>query len=159
MPSHVWVEDTPALEAAIARLKDAPYVGVDTEADSRHHYPEKTCLIQIGSGDEVFIVDPLADVEVGLLGPLLSDQAVQKLFHGADFDLRGLNRDWGFEVHNVYDTNVSARFAPTCLSTTTLRRILPALSQQAWNTIRSERERSPLPNRAHSPSPVLACCR
>lgn len=109
--SHEWVEDTPALEAAIARLKDAPYVGVDTEADSRHHYPEKTCLIQIGSGDEVYIVDPLANVDVSLLGPLLADQSVQKLFHGADFDLRGMNRDWGFEVHNVYDTNVSGRFA------------------------------------------------
>jgi ribonuclease D len=110
-PSHVWVEDTPALEAAIARLENAPYVGVDTEADSRHHYPEKTCLIQIGSGDEVYIVDPLSSVDVSLLEPLLSDQSVQKLFHGADFDLRGMNRDWGFEIHNVYDTNVSARFA------------------------------------------------
>ena len=110
-PSYVWVETTSDLEAAIARLRGALYVGVDTEADSRHHYPEKTCLIQIGSGDEVFIVDPLADVNVRLLGPLLADPSVQTLFHGADFDLRGLNRDWGFEIHNVYDTNVSARFA------------------------------------------------
>ncbi|MDA1035787.1 MAG: ribonuclease D, partial [Chloroflexi bacterium] len=73
-PAYVWVETTSALEAAIARLKDAPYVGVDTEADSRHHYPEKTCLIQIGSGDEYFIVDPLSDVDISLLGPLLADK-------------------------------------------------------------------------------------
>ena len=109
--THVWVETTSALEAALGRIKEAPHLGIDTEADSRHHYPEKTCLIQIGAGDEVFIVDPLADVDVSLLGPVLHDRSIQKLFHGADFDLRGLNRDWGFEVRNVYDTNVSARFA------------------------------------------------
>ena len=86
-------------------------LGVDTEADSRHHYPEKVCLIQIAAGDLVYIVDPLAPLDVGLLRAVLEDRRVEKIFHGADFDLRGLNRDWGFEVNCVYDTNVAARFA------------------------------------------------
>jgi ribonuclease D len=86
-------------------------LGVDTEADSRHHYPEKTCLIQVSTGDFVYIIDPLAPVDVGVLRGVLEDPRVEKIFHGADFDLRGLNRDWGFACRNVYDTNIAARFA------------------------------------------------
>ena len=92
-------------------MDGAPHLGVDTEADSRHHYPEKTCLIQIVAADDVFIIDPLSAVDVTVLRELMERGDVQKLFHGADFDLRGLNRDWGFELQGVYDTNVAARFA------------------------------------------------
>jgi len=92
-------------------IENAGHLGVDTEADSRHHYPEKTCLVQIVANGEVFIIDPLADVDLSVLRTVFERPDVQKLFHGADFDLRGLNRDWGFELHGVYDTNIAARFA------------------------------------------------
>ncbi len=84
---------------------------MDTEADSRHHYPEKVCLVQVGVPGNVYVLDPLAAIDLAPLGEALADLGVQKVLHGADFDLRGLNRDWGFVFHNVYDTNIAARFA------------------------------------------------
>ena len=92
-------------------ISSAARLGVDTEADSRHHYPEKTCLIQIVADDRVFIIDPLVDIDIGDLRDIFENPRVEKIFHGADFDLRGLNRDWGFELASVYDTNIGARFA------------------------------------------------
>ena len=92
-------------------ISSATRLGVDTEADSRHHYPEKTCLIQVVANDRVFIIDPLADIDVGAFREMFERSEVEKIFHGADFDLRGLNRDWGFELKGVYDTNTGARFA------------------------------------------------
>ena len=109
--SYVWVDDPKGLRDAVTSISSATRLGVDTEADSRHHYPEKTCLIQIVASNRVFIIDPLADIDVGALREMFERPDVEKIFHGADFDLRGLNRDWGFELQGVYDTNTGARFA------------------------------------------------
>lgn len=109
--SYVWVNDPKGLRDAVTSISSATRLGVDTEADSRHHYPEKTCLIQVVANDRVFIIDPLADIDVGAFREMFEWSEVEKIFHGADFDLRGLNRDWGFELKGVYDTNTGARFA------------------------------------------------
>jgi ribonuclease D len=109
--AHTLVDTSSALDDALAVIERASRLGVDTEADSRHHFPEKVCLVQISAGDRVFIIDPLAPLEMTRLQGVLADPSVEKILHGADFDLRGLNRDWGLEVRGVYDTNVAARFA------------------------------------------------
>lgn len=109
--AYVWVDDSKGLRDAVTSISSATRLGVDTEADSRHHYPEKTCLIQIVASDCVFVIDPLADIDIGELREIFERPEVEKIFHGADFDLRGLNRDWGFELQSVYDTNTGARFA------------------------------------------------
>jgi ribonuclease D len=109
--SYVWVDDPKGLRAAVTSISSSARLGVDTEADSRHHYPEKTCLIQVVADDRVFIIDPLVAIDIGELREVFESPRVEKIFHGADFDLRGLNRDWGFELQAVYDTNTGARFA------------------------------------------------
>ena len=84
---------------------------MDTEADSRHHYPEKVCLLQLSDGERSYLVDTLAGLDYGPLGRLFLDGSVQKVLHGGDFDLRGLHRDFGFTFANCYDTSIAARFA------------------------------------------------
>ena len=86
-------------------------MAIDTEADSRHHYPEKVCLLQLSDGAHSYLVDTLAGLDYGALGALFLDASVQKVLHGGDFDLRGLNRDFGFTFANCYDTSIAARFA------------------------------------------------
>ena len=108
---YTFVDDDASLRGALRAIGAASTLGIDTEADSRHHYPEKVCLVQVGTGDRVYLIDSLAKIDLSPLGAALADPSKQKLLHGADFDLRGLNRDWGFEVRNLYDTNVAARFA------------------------------------------------
>jgi len=113
---YAEIEDTPALEAFLARLAACPDVAVDTEANSLHHYRERVSLIQL-TGREPdgtlhhAIVDPIADVDVGLLGPLLADPKVTIIFHGADYDVVSLRRDYGFSFAGLYDTMVAARCA------------------------------------------------
>ncbi len=110
-PPYSFVDEQQALDAAIAALASSPTVTVDTEADSRHHYPEKVCLLQLSDGERTYLVDTLAGLDYGALGELFLDAAVQKVLHGADFDLRGLHRDFGFTFSNCYDTSIAARFA------------------------------------------------
>jgi ribonuclease D len=43
------------------------------------------------------------------LAPLLADAAVVKVFHGADYDVTTLKRDFGFRMAGLFDTMLAAR--------------------------------------------------
>lgn len=103
-----WIETTDALEAWIGGCRHDT-LAVDTEADSFHHYREKICLVQLTSGERHALVDPLAGVDLAALAGPLADPSVRKLFHGADYDVRLLQRDFGLDVHHLYDTSIAAR--------------------------------------------------
>src|SRR5512137_1557210 len=95
---------TPAsLLELVARLGREPLLAVDLEADSLHHYQEKVCLLQVSTPDESVIIDPLALPDLSPLAPVLGDPAIRKIFHGADYDIRSLHRDFGIEVNNLFD--------------------------------------------------------
>ena len=101
---------TPAeLEALVARLRREPLLAVDTEAASFHRYHDRIYLLQISSRNETAVVDPLA---VGTLAPLaepLADPAIEVVFHDADYDLRLLDREYGFGARNLFDTRIAAQ--------------------------------------------------
>ena len=110
-PPYSFVDEQRALDTAVGALAASTTVGVDTEADSRHRYPEKVCLLQLSDGEKTYLVDTLANLDYSAIGDLFRDDSVQKVLHGADFDLRGLHRDFGFTFANCYDTSIAARFA------------------------------------------------
>jgi ribonuclease D len=85
-------------------------VAVDLEADSMHHYREKVCLIQISIPDESVIIDPLALEDPSPLASVMANKGVRKIFHGADYDIRSLHRDFGIVVHNLFDTMIACQF-------------------------------------------------
>lgn len=105
------VEDSNGFASLLSDLRNAKRIGIDTEADSRHHYPEKVCLLQLSTGNCTYIIDTLAGIDIRPIGAIFEDKNVEKILHGADFDIRGLNRDWGFVTNGIYDTNIAARFA------------------------------------------------
>jgi ribonuclease D len=95
------------LAAFLPNLHAAAWVAVDTEADSLHAYPEKVCLIQISTvaGDE--LIDPLAEIELDQLLEALSGHEL--IMHGADYDLRLLEKHHQFVPSAVFDTMLAAR--------------------------------------------------
>ena len=104
-----WIDTQDALDDAMARISSEAQVAVDTEADSLHSYFDKVCLIQISVPSEDLVVDPLEPVDLKSFGELLANPAVTKVLHGGDYDLRILNRDFGFTVHNLIDTSICAQ--------------------------------------------------
>jgi len=110
-PRFTIVTTPRQLAEAVEALRRVPIVALDTEGNSRHHYPDRVSLVQAAAGEEVFVIDPLAVTDLRPLGQALADSHVQKVLHGADYDLRGLNREWGLVCENLYDTNIAARFA------------------------------------------------
>lgn len=103
----IFVADEPALARLIAAVRNEPVVAVDTESNSFHVYREHVCLIQLSTRELHFVVDPLA-VDVRPLGPVLFDGR-ETVFHGADYDVRCLKREYGWRLPRLFDTMVAAR--------------------------------------------------
>lgn len=88
-------------------LQAAHWVAVDTEADSLHAYPEKVCLIQISTAAGDRLVDPLAGFPLDSLLEALGGH--QLIMHGADYDLRLLQKHHKFVPSSIFDTMLGAR--------------------------------------------------
>src|SRR2546425_2977778 len=95
----------------MAALEREPLVAVDTEAASFHRYHDRIFLIQLSSPSRTAIIDPLAVADLSPVGRLLADANVEKIFHDADYDLRILDRDYGFRARRLFDTRIAAQLA------------------------------------------------
>lgn len=90
-------------------LADAPRLAVDLEANSMFAYREQVCLIQISTPKKDFIIDPLVELDLSLLGDLFADSRIEKIFHAAEYDLILMKRQFGWEVNGLFDTMWAAR--------------------------------------------------
>lgn len=98
------------LKSLCRDLRREEILALDTEADSLYHYFPKVCLIQIATNQRAFVIDPIAIKTMDPLRPLLASQKIKKVFHGADYDVRSLFRDFTIRVNNLFDTMVASQF-------------------------------------------------
>jgi ribonuclease D len=105
----VMITDTDSLAQACEAMKGEPVLGIDTESDSMYSYQEKVCLIQISDRKQDYIIDPLAVKDLSPFLELLSDPDVIKIFHGADYDIVSLKRDYNCQIPNIFDTMVTSQ--------------------------------------------------
>ena len=106
------IETRADLDALAHDLLAEKVIAVDTEADSFYHYFDKTCLVQIGTRRQIYLIDPLAlggPAELAPLGPIFASPEIRKIFHAAEYDLFVLKRDCGFRFANLFDTMISAQ--------------------------------------------------
>lgn len=106
----VLITTQPSLDRLVEHVSREKLLAFDLEADSLHHYTEKVCLIQVSTEEETWLIDPLASLDVRALAPVFADPGVKKIFHGADYDMRSLYRDFGIEVVNLFDTMIASQF-------------------------------------------------
>lgn len=93
-------------------LRSVPRLAVDTESNSLHAYTVRVCLIQLSTDERDYLVDPIAlrgEDDLAFLGEIFADPAVEKVLHAAEYDVMTLNRDFGFEFANIFDTMIAAR--------------------------------------------------
>ena len=98
------------LENFVRTIENETAVGVDLEADSMYHFKEKVCLIQMAATNVNVVIDPLAVKDLSALKPIFKRDDICKIFHGADYDVRSLYRDFRIVIHNLFDTELASRF-------------------------------------------------
>jgi len=94
----------------IEELGRSRRLGVDTESNSLHAFNERVCFIQISNPRANYIIDPIRLENISELGTLFSDPKTEKIFHGADYDIGLLKRDFGFNFSNLFDTMTAAQY-------------------------------------------------
>jgi len=106
-----YVAQPDSLAELIAAVRREPRVAVDTEAASFHRYKDRIYLIQVSTADRTALIDPLAIADLSPVGAVLADPGIEKTFHDADYDLRVLDRDYGFRATRLFDTRIAAQLA------------------------------------------------
>lgn len=104
------VDTADGVRRAAEEAASAGRFALDTEADSLHSYFHKVCLIQMSVGSRHFVVDPLP-LEPSDLDPLwrvVANPAATVIMHGADYDVRVLDRDYGAHIGRLEDTQIMA---------------------------------------------------
>jgi ribonuclease D len=104
----VWVDNHQQLQKAFEAIDSSPVIGIDTEYDSFRYFREKLCLIQVKTAKKVYLLDPLANIDISSLGGSFSDPGIVKVLHAGDNDIRILSRDYGFRFRNIFDTQKAA---------------------------------------------------
>ena len=74
------------------------------------HYQEKVCLLQMAGNGENVVIDPLQVCDLSPLNPVFKNKKVCKVFHGSDYDVRSLHRDFAIEINNLFDTQLASMF-------------------------------------------------
>ena len=107
---YQWVDTRQGLQQVADYFKTKKAIGVDMEMDSMFHFREKICLIQMATEQQTFIIDPLSIHSMSLVKPLFENDRIKKVFHGADYDVRSIFRDFRIEINNLFDTELASRF-------------------------------------------------
>ena len=105
------VTTTAGLAEAVRGASDNPRVAVDLESNGFHRHPEHICLVQLAvDWVRVHSSIPWPSTTWVLWEQLLADGSVEKVMHSADYDIRSLDRDWGFHAAPLFDTSIASAF-------------------------------------------------
>lgn len=100
------VDDARGLAHACRALEGSDVFYLDTEFDSSRE-GTRLCLVQIGAGDEVFLIDTLARIDLAPLGQLLGAAGKTWVLHAGQQDIPLLSERLGVGPARVFDTQIA----------------------------------------------------
>jgi len=104
-----YIDSPHGAERLLASIGDVRAIAVDTEGASFHRFVDRIYLLQLSTERVTAVLDPLAIGTPERLGALLEDPAIEVVFHDADYDLRLLHQDYGWQATHIFDTRIAAQ--------------------------------------------------
>ncbi|KAL5547215.1 hypothetical protein UlMin_006902 [Ulmus minor] len=106
-----YVEEVKDLKDLASKLRGVNEFAVDLEHNQYRSFQGLTCLIQISTRTEDFVIDALKlRIHIGpYLREVFKDPTKKKVMHGADRDIVWLQRDFGIYICNLFDTGQASR--------------------------------------------------
>ncbi|MGI8498098.1 MAG: ribonuclease D [Gemmatimonadaceae bacterium] len=105
----LYLDTVGATDDFLISIAGTRALAIDTEGASFHRFVDRIYLLQLSTREVSAVVDPLPIGIPARLGALLEDASVQKIFHDADYDLRLLHQDYGWNVRNIFDTRLASQ--------------------------------------------------
>ena len=107
--SFEYLDTVPAVEAFTEEIAGVTELALDTEGASFHRFVDRIYLLQLSTRDRHAVIDPLPIGRPAGLGALLESPNVEVVFHDADYDLRLLAQDYGWQIRHIFDTRIAAQ--------------------------------------------------
>ena len=109
MPTATYLDTDAAVGQWLASIRKSAILALDTEGASFHRFVDRIYLLQLSTRDDHAIIDPLPISAPAALGEIVEDPKIEIVFHDADYDLRLLRQDYGWQIRNVFDTRIAAQ--------------------------------------------------
>lgn len=103
-----YIDSEGGLDELRALVPGFRRVALDLEAAGFHRYDDRLSLVQLTAGPVTFLLDPLALDLSEPLRRVVEDPDVEVVMHGADYDVRLLDRDLGLSLRGLFDTQIAA---------------------------------------------------
>ena len=105
-----FIDTKESFDEFINEISKYDEIAVDLEHHSKESYLGITCLIQISTRDSDYILDAIKlRAYLNKLNIIFTNPNILKVFHGADYDINWLQRDFGVYVVNMFDTGRASR--------------------------------------------------
>ena len=106
-----FVDTEEVLMEVVEKLAAAKEIAIDLEHHSVRTYLGITCLMQVSTREEDFVIDTIAlKKKLGdALRGVFDNPDIVKVLHGADHDVEWLQRDFSLYIVNMFDTGQAAR--------------------------------------------------
>lgn len=108
------VQEQAELESLCETFSRSDYVTIDTEFIRERTYWPQLCLLQLARPEDMdgagpaYLVDPLAEIDLGPVFRLLADPSVLKVFHAARQDVEIFVHLMGEVPAPIFDTQIAA---------------------------------------------------
>lgn len=104
-----YINQPETLLPCLQELQRNAVLSFDLEFDNNSYgYGVTLCLVQVATPAACYVIDPLANLDLGPLYALFNSPAIQKIVHAPGEDLRLLH-SLGCFPKNLFDTEVVAR--------------------------------------------------
>lgn len=111
-PAPQMIATTADLAQLCDRLKQEPFITIDTEFVREKTYWPELCLVQLGGEADVAVIDVLAKgIDLAPLGELLNTASCVKVFHAARQDLEIFLHLFDTLPLSIFDTQIAAMVA------------------------------------------------
>ncbi|MFK7956370.1 MAG: ribonuclease D [Lysobacterales bacterium] len=107
-PPFLWIDSDPALSDACTYWQSLTAIGVDTEFVRTRTYFAKLGLIQVGAGEQCWLIDPLKISNWSAFVAVLADPDTTKIIHSGSEDIEIFQRLGDAPLAGFFDTQKAA---------------------------------------------------
>ena len=107
--SFEYLDTVAAVDQFTAEIANVTELALDTEGASFLRFVDRIYLLQLSTRHRHAVIDPLPLGTPAGLGQLLESAKVEVVFHDADYDLRLLQQDYGWQITHIFDTRIAAQ--------------------------------------------------
>jgi ribonuclease D len=102
-----YIEDHTGLDEVVTACRRVSSIAIDTEFARTDTYYPIVGLIQIFTGEECYLIDPLKIDDFSPLADVLTDPGILKIFHACSEDLEVFSHSLGAIPAPVFDTQIA----------------------------------------------------